>query len=315
MTDLLQPSPLIVAPPAGPAPEPELALIGDSSGITAAINPDGAELWWLRDAQEHDLLWQGDPAVWSGRSPILFPIVGQLAADTYRLDGEPHHLAKHGFARHARFTVTENGPNHVALRLEDDATTRAAYPFAFSLSLRFAVEGVRLSVSAEVANRGDNAMPFSFGFHPALRWPLLPGMPRGDHRILFEAPEAPEIRRMNAQGLLAQSEPSPLDGQVLMLRDSLFAQDAIIMPGVASHCLTYGASGGPALRVESENLPDLGIWTKPGAGFICIEPWQGYNDPEGFSQDMFSKPGIISIAPGDVWKAGMSITLLDHYPA
>jgi len=309
MTDLLQPSPLHVAPPAGPPAAPDLVTISRPDGPSAAINLTGAELWFLRDATGADVLWDGDPAVWSGRCPILFPIVGRLAADTYRLDGQAHHLAKHGFARQSRFTLAETGEDHVLLRLEDDATTRVAYPFAFALSLRFAITAQGLTIAAEVANRGEGNMPVSFGFHPALRWPLRPDQPRADHRIVFDDEEAPVVHRMDANGLLATTQPSPIVERVLALRDDLFIDDALILPGVNSRGVTYGAPGGPSVRVEAENLPDLGIWTKPGAGFICIEPWQGYNDPVDFSDDIFHKPGIVTIAPGDVWKASITLRL------
>jgi galactose mutarotase-like enzyme len=311
MTDLLQPSPLQVAPPAGPPAAPDLVTISRPGGPAAAINLTGAELWWLRDAQGRDLLWDGDPAVWSGRCPILFPIVGRLAADTYRLNGEAHHMAKHGFARQARFTLAETGEDHVLLRLEDDAATRVSYPFAFALSLRFAITANGLTIAAEVANRGEANMPVSFGFHPALRWPLTSDQPREAHRILFDADEAPVVHRMDASGLLASTEPSPIVDRVLALRDDLFTQDALIFPEVNSRSFTYGAPDGPSVRVEAENLPDLGIWTKPGADFVCIEPWQGYNDLADFSGNIFLKPGIVTIAPGDVWKAGIALRITD----
>ena len=57
----------------------------------------GAELQTLRDLRRRDYLWNGDAAWWTGRAPILFPIVGALAGDTLRVDGVDHAMAKHGF--------------------------------------------------------------------------------------------------------------------------------------------------------------------------------------------------------------------------
>jgi hypothetical protein len=51
--------------------------------------------------------------------------------------------------------------------------------------------------------------------------------------------------------------------------------------------------------VTFPDLPHLGIWTKPGAGFVCIEPWQGHASPVGFDGELAEKPGIVPIAPGD----------------
>ena len=38
----------------------------------------GGELVSLRDGDGLEDIWHGDPAVWAGQNPILFPIVGSL---------------------------------------------------------------------------------------------------------------------------------------------------------------------------------------------------------------------------------------------
>ncbi len=55
--------------------------------------------------------------------------------------------------------------------------------------------------------------------------------------------------------------------------------------------------------------PHLGIWTKPGAGFICIEPWQGHADPEGFEGEFIAKPGIVLVQPNEIQSFMISITV------
>src|SRR5260370_24892380 len=57
---------------------------------------------------------------------------------------------------------------------------------------------VRLCVSATVVNKSSRAMPVSFGFHPAFRWPLPYGGLRQDHEIIFQRPESAPIRRFTA---------------------------------------------------------------------------------------------------------------------
>ena len=74
-----------------------IAIRGE--GLSAQINPLGAELFSLIDAEGRDLLWDGDPAVWAGHAPILFPIIGELVGGAYRLDGKTYPLSRHGFAR------------------------------------------------------------------------------------------------------------------------------------------------------------------------------------------------------------------------
>ena len=54
----------------------------------------------------------------------------------------------------------------------------------------------------------------------------------------------------------------------------------------------------------------LGLWTKPGAGFICIEPWQGIADEAGFSGELRQKWGVFTLAPGAVQSLTMTISLI-----
>ena len=76
-------------------------------GLTAVVTDQGGELISLRDAAGLEYIWQGDPASWTGRSPILFPIVGSLLDETIRIGGAPFHMKQHGFARRSAFTLEE----------------------------------------------------------------------------------------------------------------------------------------------------------------------------------------------------------------
>jgi galactose mutarotase-like enzyme len=288
---------------------PTLTTIS-SGHLSADIDALGAELHTLRDSEGRDLQWNGDPAFWTGRAPILFPIVGMLEQGQYRLDGQVYRMPKHGFARHKPFEVLDAGPADATFRLRADAETLAIYPFDFQLDVRFALSGAALAVSATIGNAGGTAMPASFGFHPALRWPLPYGRPRAGHRIRFEDPEPAEIRRIDAEGVLRpQRYPTPVRGHDLVLRDELFVDDAVIFDRLRSHKVRYGAPDGPQLEVRFPNTPYLGVWTKPGAPYICIEPWHGIADPAGFAGDIREKPGVFEVAPGDSVEIGMSIGL------
>jgi len=274
-----------------------------SAVLSCSIDRLGAELHRLSGADGREYLWNGDPDIWSGRAPILFPIVGMLAGGEYRWQGRTYALEKHGFARRRKFAVVEQQAASATLRLTADDATRRVYPFEYELDLRFALAEA-LTVTATVRNRGDGAMPFSFGFHPAFNWPR-----DGDARIVFDAREAGPVWRMDRDGLIARSEPLSGDGLTLALDDGLFADDAMILRDVASRGMRFN-SGETSVRVTWDNLPDLGLWTKPGAPYLCIEPWAGFNDLAGFDGDISEKPGIVLLAPGSSWTASMTIAPL-----
>lgn len=273
------------------------------SALSARISPLGAELVRLRDRDGLDLLWDGDPAFWTGRSPLLFPIVGEAVANRIRVAGRAYGIGRHGFARTSTFALLSSEAARCTWRLEADEATRRQYPFEFRLDVTYAIGGGALRMTAEVTNAGTTVMPASFGFHPALRWPLPYGRPRAAHEIAFECDEPAPVRRP-VDGLLSAARyPTPIRGRRLVLHDGLFEDGALVFDTLASRSVVYG----DAVRLSFPRMRHLGIWTKPGAGFVCIEPWQGHASPEGFDGELADKPGMISIMPGATESFGMSI--------
>ncbi|WP_298190136.1 aldose 1-epimerase family protein [Novosphingobium sp.] len=282
-----------------------------SEGLSARINPFGAELSSLTDAAGREYMTDADPAFWSGRAPLLFPIVGALADDTLRSGGQSYRMPKHGFARRSAFGLKEHSADRVVFRLEESAETRSCYPFAFALDMAFMLSGMTLEMIATVHNTGGEPLPFSFGYHPAFAWPLPGSADKAAHRILFEADEPRPIRQLDmASGLIAPGgAPTPVKGREISLDPELFRHDALIWTELASRRLSYGAESGAWLDVAFPDSPMLGIWQVPGARYICIEPWQGHADPLGFSGDFGEKPGVVVLPEGESCSFRMEVTV------
>jgi galactose mutarotase-like enzyme len=277
--------------------------------ISATVLAEGAELCSLRDAAGRELLWQAG-SEWPRHAPVLFPIVGELAGNRLRHRGRSYEMHRHGFARTRRFTWTERGPSSCRLVLTDDAATRAQYPFAFRFALAYVVADDALTMTFTMENPGSEPLPASFGAHPAFRWPLAEGITKEAHRIEFAQPEPAPIRRLDSNLLAPDPRPTPVEDKVLRLCEALFAEDAIIFDHLASRALRYTAPGAPAIEVTwDEGFAQLGLWMKPGADFLCIEPWHGFADPAGFASDFTEKPGLVHINPGGRFDATMRIRI------
>ncbi|MGK2908320.1 MAG: aldose 1-epimerase family protein [Sphingobium sp.] len=290
------------------------AVALSSDGMSAMVDPLGAELLSLRDSDGRELMTDSDPAFWTGHAPLLFPFVGRLRGDRYRVNGAEYTLPQHGFARKRNFALIESDGASALFRLEADAATHENYPFEFRLDMAFALTGTTLGMTATVSNRGDNDMPFSFGYHPAFAWPLPYGAAVEDHRIVFEKPEPAPIRKVgNEPALIAlESVPSPVVGNVLAPTYDMFAGDALIWDRLESRSLTWGAPGIPYLKIDFPDTPWLGLWQKPGAHYLCVEPWAGMADPVGFTGDVWEKPGVIRLAPGEEQAFRMDVTLVEN---
>ena len=287
-------------------------LIIRSSDLTVRVDRLGAELRSMPDGQGREVMTDADPRWWTGHAPLLFPFVGRSRGDAYRMNGRTYSMPQHGFARRADFALEDHASDRLLLRLEADATTRAVYPFDFRLDMNFTLEGATLRMTATVGNRGEARMPFSFGYHPAFAWPLPFGGTVEDHRIIFDKPEPAPIRRVGDEpGLIARaSEPSPVQGDRLAPTYTMFEGDALIWDDLASRSLTWGVPGRPHLKIDFPDTPWLGLWQKPGAHYLCVEPWAGMADPVGFDGDVWDKPGIMALLPGQSRSFRMDVTLV-----
>ena len=282
-----------------------------TAALSAEFSTLGAEMRALRDEAERDLLSDGPPEYWTGRAPFLFPIVGAVNDDRIHIDSQAYEMAKHGFARKSQFALIDHQPDRVTFRLGADAATRARYPFEFRLDVHHRIEGATLHTEAVLTNIGEVALPASFGFHPAFRWPLPWGGARADHRLVFTEAEPAPIRRIDTvTGLvLPEPQPTPVEGDALTVRDDLFVADALIFDQLRSRSVHFGVPGGRILQVDFPDMPLLGVWTKPGAPFLCIEPWQGLADPVGYDGDFRAKPYVVELAPGAERRFAIAITI------
>jgi galactose mutarotase-like enzyme len=282
-----------------------------SSELTVEIDAHGAQLTTIKDRAGRDLLWDGNPAVWSGRAPLLFPIVGVLVDGSYRYASKTYRLPRHGFARDRTFSIEEATSSTATLILKADEASFLVYPFRFELAVRFELIGPTLSVTTSIRNKGDADMPASFGYHPGFRWPLPFGQARTSHFIEFENEETAPIRRIDSAGLLMpQRQPTPVSRRRLTLNDALFQDDVLIFDQIESRSVMYGSDDGPRIQVSFPDAPYLGIWTKPGAQFICIEPWHGVTDCQGFSGDLSGKAGVFVLRGGGALETTMEISLV-----
>ncbi|MBP2315627.1 aldose 1-epimerase family protein [Azospirillum soli] len=276
--------------------------------LSAAIKADGAELCSLRDTQGRELLWQAGPA-WPRHAPVLFPIVGRLKDDRLRHAGRDYRLTQHGFARDRRFAWEEQGPAACRLSLTDDDWTRERYPFAFRFEMAYALEGDSLTVRHRLSNPGTEALPASIGGHPAFRWPLIGGLPKTAHELVFETDEPAPIRRVTGGLLTPDHHPTPIRGRRLPLDEGLFADDAVILDQPASRSVRYTAPGAPAIEVSWDGFEQLGVWSKAGGDFLCIEPWHGHASPTDFDGPFTDKPGLLHLVPGETRELTYRITL------
>ena len=272
--------------------------------ISASINTIGAELIRL-EKDNQNYIWTVNETYWNKTSPILFPIVGRLKNDAYTIADKKYELPRHGFARNFEFQILNQTENSVVFVLESNSETLKNYPFEFQLQLEYELAGNELKMNYSVENRSEVTMPFSIGAHPAFA--IEDSF--SDYSLQFnEAEEFVSYELENEQFSNSFRKINSENGQI-NLNYSLFEKDALVFKHLQSNKLTLLKKNEPVLSVQFEGFPYLGIWTKPNAPFLCIEPWCGLADNVNHNGNIFEKEGINLLHPQEIFSRRIKITL------
>jgi len=256
-------------------------------------------------------MWQANPDIWGRHSPLLFPVVGKLANDHYSFWGNTYKLGAHGFARKMEFKLIQETEDSLSYQLLPSEETRIGYPFDFALCVTYRLQDNTLEVRFEVRNNGKALMPFSIGAHPGLATNWCAGDKIEDYFLEFEQKETADAYFLDADHLLSAVPERVLSNEKeLPLRTDIFDRDALIFLNLKSEKLTLCShKSDTRVTVEFPGFPHLGIWAKPGAPYVCIEPWFGYDDPANHNGDILSKPGIIQLKPGSIFSTAYRIVV------
>lgn len=271
----------------------------ENESLRVVIADEGAELCSVWDkAAGQERIWHADPAVWNRHAPILFPFVGKVYQGKYRI-GEAEYAMKtqHGFARDMVFACVGQTENSVTHRLCATDQTRSIYPFDFELTITHRLlSGRQLEIAWTVANRGAGEMFFSIGGHPG----FMPPAGVRKEECLFSFPGKTELHYLYANDdgyILPDVKTLPLRDGLAAWRDDIpatwiFEDDQVQTVGITH------PDGTPYVTMHCEEFPMLAIWANPQGPFICLEPWVGRADDEGFIGEAAQKKDMQWLQPG-----------------
>lgn len=272
-----------------------------SPTLTVQCKPEGAELTSIQGRDGIEYLWQADPQVWGRHAPVLFPVVGKLSENQYRLKGNTYPMSQHGFARDRVFKIAQQTDNAVTFRLSDSQDTQQMYPYKFMLEIAYTLEGNTLSVGYTIYNQDKEAIFATIGGHPAFTCPLPNLGKRSDYQLVFEQVESAGTHLLENGNFSGETVLALDNTKILPIDDHLFDHDALVFKELISNSVTLQhKSGKRVVTMNFADFPYLGIWSKnQTAPFVCIEPWIGLADTKDFKGDFTQKEGMQRIEEGD----------------
>ncbi len=283
--------------------------------IKASADALNAQLSSLQDAATgHEYLWQGDPDIWRGRAPNLFPFVGRLFEKAYTFEGRRYDMGIHGFLRGIEMEERQLSESACEFAAEADGETLKVYPFEFRHTIRYSLEGRTLSAEYRTENLGKGDMWFGVGGHPGFRLPMEEGLSFEDYCIALPAGARP-LQCLMSDAVLNTGErvPYPLgeDG-LIPLRRELFFNDAIVLCETGGEAALLSKKGSRSVRLSFPDFPYVGFWqaAHKDAPYLCVEPWSVLPGREGVLEDLTTMPGLTRLAPGEEDVRRWSVELL-----
>ena len=271
--------------------------------LSVTVSSLGAELQSIADAEGAERLWQGDPAFWTGRAPILFPVAGGFREDCYEWEGRRYPMPKHGFVRRREWQVEHVQENRAVFLMRDKAE---GFPFEYDLRADYTLKGNQLEVAYAVSSRDERPFYFSIGAHEAY------ATPEGieDYEIVFDEEERLEVSVLEGNLIKHETELLAEKARILPLKYDYFSVDALVFRSLQSKGVTLrGGRRGHTIRVDYPDHPVLMFWTKPGAGYFCIEPWCNAPDFVDADYRIDHKPGFMRLEKGQTITRRHTITV------
>lgn len=278
----------------------------ENNNFTLAVKEMGAELNSLKSKKSgFEFIWDGNEEYWYGQSPILFPIIGRLLDDKYRLNGCEYTMPKHGIVRKKPFTLVESTNDSLTFVQTDDEESINIYPYKFELKVKFTLTDNGLIVDHTVTNKSDSVMYYSFGAHPAFNCEI------GDY-LEFNKDTALTTERIDHDSILIEEKfPVDMNDNKVIITKDIFNDDALILSNYNSDIVTLKSNNHNRQIKFNFKSPLLGVWAKPGAPYVCIEPWWGVNDNYDKKDDLSQKRDIMALEPSKSEKFSWSVEITE----
>ena len=247
---------------------------------------------------------------WKRHAPVLFPIVGKLKRNQTIINGRTYEILQHGFARDMEFEPVTKLDNFHSYVLKSNKYTMARYPFDFELYNTYRQEENKLIFIYKVINTGNSNMPIGLVSHPAFKIDQ-DDLKRGNYYLEFAEEETRAHFLYLIDGLVGtEYAKNILEGnRRISLNEHTFDNDAIIVKGIQNKkiSLKNSRTRKTVLTMDFNGWPYLGIWSKPGAPFICLEPWMSTADRINSTNVFAKKPDMITLTPGEEFENKFSV--------
>ncbi|MGI6182052.1 MAG: aldose 1-epimerase family protein [Agathobaculum sp.] len=276
----------------------------ENNQFVVSINEFGAELSGFRSKKDGtEYVWQADPAVWKRHAPILFPIVGRLKDKKYTVSGKEYEITQHGFGRDLAWTPNRLSDTCVAFTLTQNEYTKKMYPWDFTCTIRYTLDGSSLKKEHITTNQSDTPMYYEIGGHDAYAICLCAGEQITDYYVAFEGTDALHPIITDENVLLSQEHGCiPLQDGRLPITRQTFRDDALMLDSLTVRRAVIGSVKNPRrVTMDFADFPYFALWSAYkdfDVKYVCLEPWSTLPDGDYLDHAIENKAGVRVLQPG-----------------
>lgn len=275
----------------------------ENEELICQIESVGAEIRSLVCKRTNkEFIWQINPAIWGSSSPVLFPAIGNIKENKIIHDQKDYMMSKHGIVRNNKNLIfLKNKESKCSFTLESSEKTKRKYPFDFRFEVIYQLMDNRLIMTYDITNKSSVEMYFTCGGHTAYSLTLDNKTPLTDYLVEFPTKGSLEAETLGESGLLSHKKRNfNLVNGCLELNNTLFNDDALIFANIDFDWVRLRRKNDDrGIVIRFSGYPNLALWSKPGADYICVEPWLGLPDREDESVYIEKKPTFKSLNPDD----------------
>jgi galactose mutarotase-like enzyme len=280
-----------------------------------SISSLGAEVrsFILKENQK-EYIWQGNPDVWMGRAPLVFPVVGRLKGDEYTFEGTTYYMEQHGFGSNSEFEVIKQETDCITFSLKYNETTMQMYPFKFELQIHYHLEGTTLTKAHTMENLGTTELYYAIGGHDGYNVCINDGEVFEDYYLDFGKLGVIKPLEVDEKyHILKETYDIPLENGELPLNMLVFKKGALVCHDIPVKSISVRSRKSTnAIHFKFDDFKTLGIWSKylpKPANYICLEPWSTLPDCAYIGKELTEKVDIRKLLPGVKETLTFSVTI------
>lgn len=245
---------------------------------------------------------------WNKHAPVLFPIVGKLKDGKTIIDGKTYEMGQHGFARDMEFEKVSE--NEYVLKANEE--TLKKYPYKFEFYISYETTEDTVITKYKIINRDNKKIVFGLGGHPAFKCDYS----TGKYSLEFKEKED-DLKIYQLEDGLVKLEPEEknkfLENNRIVLNKETFEKDALILKDLKSReVILRDENNLEKLIFKFEKFTYLGVWSKPGASFVCIEPWFNTADRVDSNGNFENKENLIKLDTNEEFNAEYSVKFFEN---